>query len=101
MIAEHYSPKLASTRYQEGYFAMDGDQFPEDANLTHEVAGRIHEEDEARAKAQELADQFQQAVEVAVYGTWGFHGKEYIETFKVEPRPIFHDLRADLAALGV
>lgn len=103
MIAEHYSPELADTIYQELYFTIDGEQFPEDALPAHACDNRIHDEDEARAKALEFAEQFGQPVEVAVYGTWGHFGNEYIESFKVHPTlpRLLQNISDDLAALGI
>lgn len=85
MIAQHYKPELADTIYQDVFFSISGDQFADDADLTHEVEGRIHELDDARQQAQNLANTFKQDVEVAVYGTWGLNGMEYVESFKVQP----------------
>lgn len=85
MIAQHYKPELADTIYQDVFFSISGDQFPDDADLTHEVDGRLHEDEAAKAQAQVLANRFQQEVEVSVYGTWGMNGVEYVESFKVQP----------------
>jgi hypothetical protein len=101
MIAEHYNPELANTIYQEVYFTISGDQFPDDANLTHEVEGRVHEQHEATGQAQALANRFQQSVTVDVYGTWGYYGREFIESFTVKPECPIKGIRDDLAALGI
>lgn len=85
MIATHYNPELANTIYEDVFFAISGDQFPEDVDLTHEVEGRIHEQDEATEQAQALATRFGQDVVVDVYGTWGYYGKEFVESITVKP----------------
>lgn len=85
MYATHYSPDLANTIYEEVFFSISGDQFPNHADLTHEVDGRIHEQDEATEQAQDLANRFGQEVVVEVYGTWGFYGKELVESITVKP----------------
>lgn len=98
MIAGHYDVDLIDTIYVDVYFTIDGEQFPEDALPAHECDSRIHEEYDAVEKAKELANRFNCAVEVAVYGTWGTCGNEYIETFKVHPTPCpIQGLRDDLA----
>lgn len=103
MRAEDCSPELADTLYQEVHFTIDGDQFPEDAELPASLDVRYQEEHEARDVAAQLAEQFGQAVEVSVYGTWGHYGKEYVESFKVHPTlsRLLQNVNDDLAALGI
>lgn len=86
MNATEYSRDLADTIYSEVKFTIDTEQFDTELKSVDAHAWGWHDGDqEARAYAQDMANEAKQTVEIGVYGFWGHDGVEYVETIKVAP----------------
>lgn len=88
MIPTDYDRELADTIYREVRFNIDAEQFGEtEIKSVGPLAwGWLDEQKEARAYAQDMANETQGVVEIGVYGFWGHDCFEYIETIKVQPQ---------------
>ncbi|WP_322884137.1 hypothetical protein U8C35_06300 [Sinorhizobium medicae] len=105
MKPRDYDTDLTNTIYAEVKFSIDVDQFdPETITLPAEAIGWVEELEDAKRIAQDLANSTGQVVIVEAYGFWGHYGREFVDSFTVQPKtklcPI-EGVRADLAGLGV